>query len=136
MVVGLSEKGALEPKADVVVSGDERAHQQEAQSEQIPEAWVAEMGANRREERRRPGRGRSSPLPRQREGERGRAAERNEADESEGVAPTAEFSNRRARQASAHAPERIARNIEAHGEPDRRTIHLFDQIGHGDGRHA
>ena len=71
-----------------------------------------------------------------REGECGGAAERNEPDENERPAPAAGFREGGGRQAPAHAPHRIARNIETHREPDRRTIHLFDQIGHRHGRNA
>ena len=79
---------------------------------------------------------RSPLLLRQREGEHKSAAKRDEADNADGAPPTADIRDAGAGQAPPHAPQRIARDIKAHREPDRRAIHFLDQIGHRDRRNA
>ena len=94
------------------------------------------MHGDRGKKRDRSGLRRRPPLLGQCEDEYAGAAKRNEADDADGAPPAAEVGDAGARQAPAHAPQRIAGDIETHREPDRRTIHLLDEIGHRDRRNA
>ena len=69
-------------------------------------------------------------LGRQSKGERARAGERENPDHGDAAAPAHDVGERRAGQTSGHAPERVAGDVEAHREPDRRAIHLLGQISH------
>ena len=94
------------------------------------------MCANGRQERGRLSFPCRPSLSWQREGEGGGATQRNEPDKNDGLAPAAGLSKRGGRQAPAQAAQRVAGDVKTHREPDRGTLHLFDQIGHRHRRNA
>jgi hypothetical protein len=71
-----------------------------------------------------------------RESEYASAGKREKPNHGEASTPPHGVGERRAGQTSGHAPERVAGDVEAHREPDRRAVHLLGKIGHRHRRNA
>ena len=57
-------------------------------------------------------------------------------DHAQGDAPRSKVGEQAGHEASSHAAEARAADVESHREADGAILHLFAQVGHGDGRES
>ena len=124
-----------QPVADVIVDGDEAAHQQERLGEEPGQARIGEMGPIGPEPGAEGERaGMEMARGRQAGGEDDAAADAEPGDRGGREAPAIEIREQAGEQSAGHAAEAAAADIEAHRQADRARVHLLGHIGHRDRR--
>ncbi len=123
--------------ADIVVQRDEAAHQQKALQEQPGQAGIAEVQAVALQQSLRAQRSRTEvPRFRQKAPEQQGRQQRQPAHQSQHAMPGQVVHQHAAQQASAHAADGVAANVQPHCQAQMVGMDLLAQVGHGHCSHA